>query len=174
MGPARASPSLPETLRQTLILAYHQDLKYREIAEILKIPVGTVKSRLHAALAKLQEMARGHGPRRERSDPMNANDLLDMSLGQARPRASRGRSTARSPTTPGASAALERLGADLDRLLDDGLGEVEPPPGLARRTVARRGGQQAPAVDPGTSSRSASLSAGPTSPWPPASSRRAC
>lgn len=49
---------LPETLRQTLILAYHQGLKYREIAEILRIPVGTVKSRLHAALAKLQEMAR--------------------------------------------------------------------------------------------------------------------
>lgn len=49
---------LPDTLRQTLILAYHQDLKYREIAEILKIPVGTVKSRLHAALSKLQEMAR--------------------------------------------------------------------------------------------------------------------
>jgi len=49
---------LPETLRQTLILAYHQDLKYREIAEILKIPVGTVKSRLHAALLKLQQMAK--------------------------------------------------------------------------------------------------------------------
>lgn len=49
---------LPESLRQTLILAYHQDLKYREIADILKIPVGTVKSRLHAALAKLQQMAR--------------------------------------------------------------------------------------------------------------------
>jgi RNA polymerase sigma-70 factor, ECF subfamily len=54
----RSVEKLPETLRQTLILAYHQDLKYREIAEILKIPVGTVKSRLHAALAKLQEMAR--------------------------------------------------------------------------------------------------------------------
>jgi RNA polymerase sigma-70 factor (ECF subfamily) len=49
---------LPETLRQTLIMAYYQDLKYREIAEALKIPVGTVKSRLHAALAKLQDMAR--------------------------------------------------------------------------------------------------------------------
>ena len=49
---------LPEALRQTLILAYHQDLKYREIADILKIPVGTVKSRLHAALEKLQQMAR--------------------------------------------------------------------------------------------------------------------
>jgi RNA polymerase sigma-70 factor (ECF subfamily) len=48
---------LPETLRQTLLLAYNQDLKYREIADILKIPVGTVKSRLHAALAKLQQMA---------------------------------------------------------------------------------------------------------------------
>lgn len=52
---------LPEVLRQTLLLAYHQDLKYREIAEILKIPVGTVKSRLHAALAKLQQMARTAG-----------------------------------------------------------------------------------------------------------------
>jgi RNA polymerase sigma-70 factor (ECF subfamily) len=49
---------LPDALRQTLILAYHEDLKYREIAEILKIPVGTVKSRLHAALAKLTQMAR--------------------------------------------------------------------------------------------------------------------
>ncbi len=49
---------LPETLKQALILAYYQDLKYREIAEVLKIPVGTVKSRLHAALAKLGEMAK--------------------------------------------------------------------------------------------------------------------
>ena len=49
---------LPEALRETLILAYHQDLKYQEIADIQKIPVGTVKSRLHAALAKLQKMAR--------------------------------------------------------------------------------------------------------------------
>lgn len=55
---ARSVDRLPETLRETLVLAYFQDLKYREIAEILQIPVGTVKSRLHAALAKLQEMAR--------------------------------------------------------------------------------------------------------------------
>jgi RNA polymerase sigma-70 factor (ECF subfamily) len=46
---------LPEFLRQVLVLAYYQGLKYREIAEILGIPVGTVKSRLHAALVKLQE-----------------------------------------------------------------------------------------------------------------------
>jgi RNA polymerase sigma-70 factor (ECF subfamily) len=49
---------LPDTLRETLIMAYYQDLKYREIADSLGIPVGTVKSRLHAAIAKLQDMAR--------------------------------------------------------------------------------------------------------------------
>jgi len=59
---------LPETLKQTLILAYYQDLKYREIAEILKIPVGTVKSRLHAAVAKLAESARSAS-----SDPEGAS-----------------------------------------------------------------------------------------------------
>ncbi len=48
---------LPDTLRQTLIMAYYQDMKYREIADAQKIPVGTVKSRLHAALAKLTQMA---------------------------------------------------------------------------------------------------------------------
>ena len=47
---------LPDFLRQVLIMAYFQGLKYREIAEALDIPVGTVKSRLHAALVKLQEM----------------------------------------------------------------------------------------------------------------------
>ena len=46
---------LPDFLRQVLVLAYYQGLKYREIAGILGIPVGTVKSRLHAALVKLQE-----------------------------------------------------------------------------------------------------------------------
>lgn len=47
--------ALPDLLRQVLVLAYYQGMKYREIAEILDIPVGTVKSRLHAALSKLQE-----------------------------------------------------------------------------------------------------------------------
>jgi RNA polymerase sigma-70 factor (ECF subfamily) len=47
--------ALPDLLRQVLILAYYQGMKYREIADMLEIPVGTVKSRLHAALVKLQE-----------------------------------------------------------------------------------------------------------------------
>lgn len=47
---------LPELLKPVLLLAYYQGLKYREIADLLGIPVGTVKSRLHAAIARLQEI----------------------------------------------------------------------------------------------------------------------
>jgi RNA polymerase sigma-70 factor (ECF subfamily) len=50
-----AVDNLPDFLRQVVVLAYYQGLKYREIADILGIPVGTVKSRLHAALVKLHE-----------------------------------------------------------------------------------------------------------------------
>ncbi len=50
---------LPDFLKQVVILAYYQGLKYREIATILNIPVGTVKSRLHTALARLQETTAG-------------------------------------------------------------------------------------------------------------------
>src|SRR5437868_6773916 len=50
-----AVDALPDFLRQVVILAYYQGLKYREVADALDIPVGTVKSRLHAALVKLQE-----------------------------------------------------------------------------------------------------------------------
>jgi RNA polymerase sigma-70 factor (ECF subfamily) len=46
---------LPDFLRQVVVLAYYQGLKYREIAQMLNIPLGTVKSRLHAALVRLQE-----------------------------------------------------------------------------------------------------------------------
>jgi len=41
---------LPERLREVLVLRYYQDLGEAEIAEILDIPRGTVKSRLHAAV----------------------------------------------------------------------------------------------------------------------------
>lgn len=51
----RAVRQLPESLRGVVILLYYQGLKYREAAEVLGIPVGTVKSRMHAALLKLNE-----------------------------------------------------------------------------------------------------------------------
>ena len=51
----RAIGELPEVLRDVIQLVYFQDLKYREAAEALNIPVGTVKSRMHAAVARLSE-----------------------------------------------------------------------------------------------------------------------
>lgn len=46
---------LPDFLKQVVILAYYQGLKHRDISQIMRIPVGTVKSRLHAALCRLHE-----------------------------------------------------------------------------------------------------------------------
>jgi RNA polymerase sigma-70 factor, ECF subfamily len=51
----RAVDALPEPSRQVVMLVYFQGLKYREAATILALPVGTVKSRLHAAMQKLTE-----------------------------------------------------------------------------------------------------------------------
>jgi RNA polymerase sigma-70 factor (ECF subfamily) len=50
-----AVDDLPDSLKGTVLLVYHQGMKYREAADVLGIPVGTVKSRLHAALLKLNE-----------------------------------------------------------------------------------------------------------------------
>jgi RNA polymerase sigma-70 factor, ECF subfamily len=45
--------SLPETHRTVLVLREYEGLKLREVAEVLEIPVGTVKSRLADALTQL-------------------------------------------------------------------------------------------------------------------------
>jgi RNA polymerase sigma-70 factor, ECF subfamily len=47
--------SLPEKSRMIVTLRYQEDLQLAEIAEIMEIPVNTVKSYLQRALAKLQE-----------------------------------------------------------------------------------------------------------------------
>jgi RNA polymerase sigma-70 factor, ECF subfamily len=51
----RAVDGLPEQTRQVIMLVFFQGMKYREAAEALSIPVGTVKSRVHAAIQKLNE-----------------------------------------------------------------------------------------------------------------------
>lgn len=47
---------LPTNLREILLLAYFQQIPYKEIAEQLGIPLGTVKSRLHAAVGTFAQM----------------------------------------------------------------------------------------------------------------------
>jgi RNA polymerase sigma-70 factor (ECF subfamily) len=50
-----ALETLPERLKQLLILVMYQGLKYREAADVLGIPVGTVKSRMHSAVRTLHK-----------------------------------------------------------------------------------------------------------------------
>jgi RNA polymerase sigma-70 factor (ECF subfamily) len=51
----RRVDALPETQRETVYLAYVEGLSYREVAEILQVPIGTVMSRLATARLKLAE-----------------------------------------------------------------------------------------------------------------------
>ena len=48
----RVIAEMPDHLREVLLLAYFQQLPYKDIAEIVGIPLGTVKSRLHSSLAR--------------------------------------------------------------------------------------------------------------------------
>ncbi|HYC77827.1 MAG TPA: sigma-70 family RNA polymerase sigma factor [Planctomycetota bacterium] len=67
-----AVDSLPEELRVVFLLATVEDLKYREIAEVIGRPLGTVMSRLFRARKALQDrladVARADG-RGLREDP---------------------------------------------------------------------------------------------------------
>lgn len=42
---------MPQHLREILLLSYFHQFPYKQISDILEIPLGTVKSRLHAAVA---------------------------------------------------------------------------------------------------------------------------
>lgn len=47
----RVLAAMPGHYREVLIMSYFHEFSYKEMAEMLHIPLGTVKSRLHAALA---------------------------------------------------------------------------------------------------------------------------
>jgi RNA polymerase sigma-70 factor (ECF subfamily) len=49
-----AVSQLPEEQRLVFVLSENQGLRYAEISEVLEIPVGTVKSRMHSAVRRLR------------------------------------------------------------------------------------------------------------------------
>lgn len=51
----QAVQAMPDHLREILLMAYFQQFPYAEIAETLQIPLGTVKSRLHTAVANFAQ-----------------------------------------------------------------------------------------------------------------------
>jgi RNA polymerase sigma-70 factor (ECF subfamily) len=62
---AAAIDALPEEFRVVSTLYFLEDLSYQEIAEMVGVPIGTVRSRLHRGRALLQQrlwrMAEDHG-----------------------------------------------------------------------------------------------------------------
>jgi RNA polymerase sigma-70 factor, ECF subfamily len=69
----RAVDGLPDEFRPAVVLCDLQGLSYREIAEALEVPIGTVKSRLARGRSLLQralwEQARDAGLLPDRADP---------------------------------------------------------------------------------------------------------
>jgi RNA polymerase sigma-70 factor (ECF subfamily) len=51
--------SLPPHYRIVVIMRHQQDLSYEEIAEALRVPLGTVKARIHRARALLKQRLEG-------------------------------------------------------------------------------------------------------------------
>jgi len=66
---ADAIAALPDGERDALLLYVWEDLSYDEIAAALAIPVGTVRSRLNRARARLRELDSTRGEQRERITP---------------------------------------------------------------------------------------------------------
>lgn len=58
----QAVMNMPEHLREILLLSYFHQFPYKQISDILDIPLGTVKSRLHAAVAHFADRWRASNP----------------------------------------------------------------------------------------------------------------
>jgi RNA polymerase sigma-70 factor (ECF subfamily) len=63
----QALRELPEEFRVAIYLADVEGYPYRQIAEMMGTPIGTVMSRLHRGRAKLRQRLAGHSTRSHRS-----------------------------------------------------------------------------------------------------------
>jgi RNA polymerase sigma factor (sigma-70 family) len=61
---ADAIETLPDDERETLLLFAWEELPYQSVAEALDVPIGTVRSRLNRARARLRELLEPKGKRR--------------------------------------------------------------------------------------------------------------
>jgi RNA polymerase sigma-70 factor (ECF subfamily) len=64
---ATAIEALPDGEREALLLFAWEELPYEGVAEALELPIGTVRSRLNRARARLRELLEPNGRERKRS-----------------------------------------------------------------------------------------------------------
>jgi len=60
---ARAVADLPQDQREVIVLKEYQDLTFAEIADVLELPLSTVKTRLYRGLVQLRERLEHEGIR---------------------------------------------------------------------------------------------------------------
>jgi RNA polymerase sigma-70 factor (ECF subfamily) len=62
--------SLPDEFREPLLLFYFEEMRYREIAEALAVPIGTVMSRIARGKAFLRDkLLPEHAAERDQPEP---------------------------------------------------------------------------------------------------------
>lgn len=66
---ATAVGTLPDKLREPLVLKQFGDMTFTEVAEVLNVPVSTVKSRVHVALVRLKGELERRGIRESELEP---------------------------------------------------------------------------------------------------------
>ena len=93
-----ALDALPEQYRSAVMLADVEGFAYKEIAEILDVPIGTVMSRLHRGRKKLQEQLHEFGLERGFGDAKELGDDAELD----------GAATAPAVTTDSPSASVLR------------------------------------------------------------------
>ena len=130
-----AVEALPEQFRMAVLLADVEGFSYKEIAEILDIPIGTVMSRLHRGRKALQKPLYEFAVRRGLADddpiPMHRPDVAR----DGRPRCGRQRRLDRRPATD-CNEALRELYEYLDgELTDDARRIIAPAPRRLRAVL---------------------------------------
>lgn len=82
----KALDELPEDYRLAVILSDVEELSYKEIAEVMGCPIGTVMSRLHRGRKLLQESLREHAVLSGITEPSQPEGAIDLAAFRARKR----------------------------------------------------------------------------------------
>jgi RNA polymerase sigma-70 factor (ECF subfamily) len=63
MDAERLLGTLSEEMRSVVVLVFYQGLSHQDAAEVLGVPVGTIKSRMFNALSRMRDVMNGDAPK---------------------------------------------------------------------------------------------------------------